>query len=147
MAVRGRDEIIRNLQRYSKAMIREFEYELLRASSTMEMKAKMNAPVGEPKKSKGVPVDIGKLRQSIFHKVDDKNLTAKVGATEFYAPYVEFGTGQYVEVDSEFKDLAMEFYVNGQGKMRPRPFLIPAFYSERNKFIQNIKNIVRKYSA
>lgn len=136
MAVRGRDEIIRNLQRYSQSMIREFEYELLRASSTMEMKAKMNAPV-----------DLGKLRQSIFHRVNNTELTAEVGATEFYAPYVEFGTGQYVQVDSEFKDLAMEFYVNGQGKMRPRPFLIPAFYSERNKFIQNIKNIVRKYSA
>ena len=136
MAVRGRDEIIRNLQRYSQSMIREFEYELLRASSTMEMKAKMNAPV-----------DLGKLRQSIFHRVNNTELTAEVGATEFYAPYVEFGTGQYVQVDSDFRDLAMEFYVNGQGKTRPKPFLIPAFYSERNKFIQNIKNIVRKYSA
>ena len=136
MAVRGRDEIIRNLQRYSQSMIREFEYELLRASSTIEMKAKMNAPV-----------DLGKLRQSIFHRVNNTELTAEVGATEFYAPYVEFGTGQYVQVDSDFRDLAMEFYVNGQGKTRPKPFLIPAFYSERNKFIQNIKNIVRKYSA
>jgi len=147
MAVRGRDEIIRNLQRYSQSMIREFEYELLRASSTMEMKAKMNAPVGKGKKTKGVPVDLGKLRQSIFHKVDNKKLRAKIGATEFYAPYVEFGTGQYVEVDPEFEKLAMKFYVNGEGKMQAQPFLIPAFYSERNKFIQNIKNIVKKYSA
>lgn len=136
MAVRGRDEIIRNLQRYSQSMIREFEYELLRTSSTMEMKAKMNAPV-----------DLGKLRQSIFHRVNNTELTAEVGATEFYAPYVEFGTGQYVQVDSDFRDLAMEFYVNGQGKTKPKPFLIPAFYSERNTFIQNIRNIVRRYSA
>jgi len=90
MAVRGRDEIIRNLQRYSQSMIREFEYELLRASSTMEMKAKMNAPVGKGKKTKGDPVDLGKVSQSIFHEIHNKKLITKIGANNFSEPYVEF---------------------------------------------------------
>lgn len=131
----SRREIINNLRRYYKGMVREFEYELLRASSSMEMKAKMKAPV-----------DLGKLRQSIYHKVDNKKLIGEVGATEEYAPYVEFGTGKYVKVDNEFKDLAMTFYVNGQGRTKSRPFLVPSFYEERKKFIENIKNIVNKYS-
>lgn len=133
----SRHEIINNLKRYYKGMVREFEYELLRASTSIEMKAKSR-----------VPVDIAGIKKSIYSdsKNIKKNLTAEVGATEEYAPYVEFGTGKYVKVDNEFKDLAMTFYVNGQGRTKPRPFLIPAFYEERKKFIENIKGIVNKYS-
>lgn len=131
----NRQQIISNLRRKAESLVREYEYEIQRTASQIELDSKQKCPV-----------DLGKLRQSIYSKVDKDNLTAEVGATEFYAPYIEFGTGHFVKVNEEFKELAMSFYVNGEGKTRPQPFLIPAFYQNRQKFIQNIKNITKKYS-
>lgn len=39
------------------------------------------------------PVDTGNLRNSITHKVDEKEPAAYVGTNIEYAPYVELGTG------------------------------------------------------
>lgn len=43
------------------------------------------------------PVDTGALRNSISHKVVDeaKETACYIGTNQEYAPYVEFGTGQY----------------------------------------------------
>lgn len=45
------------------------------------------------------PVDTGRLRNSIAHKVviDDRDSAAYVGTNLEYAVYVEFGTGIYAE--------------------------------------------------
>ena len=78
----------------------------------------------------------GKLKQSIYHKMDYIKATAQLGATEMYAPYVEFGTGTKVSIPKGFEEMAMKFYVNGKGTMSAHPFLIPAFLEES----QNFKN-------
>lgn len=44
-----------------------------------------------------VPVDTGNLRQSITHKVDEQDLSVIIGTDVEYAPYMEFGTGEYAE--------------------------------------------------
>lgn len=49
--------------------------------------------VAEGFAKKLAPVDTGALRNSISHKVVDKD--AYVGTNQEYAAYVEFGTGQY----------------------------------------------------
>lgn len=41
------------------------------------------------------PVDTGRLRNSIGHKVDKEKQTAYIGTNVEYAPFVEFGTGIY----------------------------------------------------
>lgn len=43
------------------------------------------------------PVDTGNLRNSISHKVDDKEPAAYIGTNTEYAAYVEMGTGKYTE--------------------------------------------------
>lgn len=45
------------------------------------------------------PVDTGRLRNSIAHKVstDRGETAAYIGTNLEYAPYVEFGTGKYAE--------------------------------------------------
>lgn len=43
------------------------------------------------------PVDTGKLRNSISHKVDSAEPAAYIGTNSEYAPYVELGTGKYAE--------------------------------------------------
>jgi HK97 gp10 family phage protein len=94
-----------------------------------------------------VPKDMGQLSNAItVHPIDEK--TFEVVAQKFYAPYVEFGTGAkaanyLASQDEELKAYAMQFYVNGQGRMTPRPFFFPAFEQEKKKMIENIKAIIQ----
>lgn len=41
------------------------------------------------------PVDTGRLRNSIAHKVDTAAQEVYIGTNLYYAPYQELGTGQY----------------------------------------------------
>ena len=43
------------------------------------------------------PVDTGRLRNSISHKVDEEEKAAYIGSDLDYAAYVELGTGKYAE--------------------------------------------------
>ena len=129
----------------SKASI-ETKFEVARGLSQIELSAKMI-----------VPVDLGKLKQSIKTEIDPSGFRGKVNATEHYAPYVEFGTGQFVKIPTQFdsiskdykidfKKMAMDFYVNGQGRTRPRPFLIPSWAKELPVFHRNLRKIVKNLS-
>lgn len=42
-------------------------------------------------------VDTSKLRNSISHEVDDSGQAVYVGTNVEYAPYVELGTGKYIQ--------------------------------------------------
>lgn len=64
------------------------------------------------------PVDTGNLRSSITTSVesDGSNVTATVGTNVEYAPFVEYGTK----------------------KMSAKPFLIPAFESNKEWILQTL---------
>lgn len=96
-----------------------------------------------------VPKNLNKLAGS-----GQKNITDLTGTVSFggggvdYAPYVEFGTGQFAKsylssMPNEIKSYAMTFYVNGQGKVPAQPFLIPAFLKYRKEFIKDMKDIAK----
>ena len=83
-----------------------------------------------------------------------KTITELTGTVSFggagvdYAPYVEFGTGQFAKsylssMPNEIKSYAMTFYVNGQGRVPAQPFLIPAFLKYRKQFIKDMKDIAK----
>lgn len=95
-----------------------------------------------------VPVSVlvtsGKLKQSIKAEYKNNGLQGEISATEKYAPYVEFGTGQFVKVPKGFEEMAMSFYVNGEGKMKPRPFLIPSWASEVPIFKRKLRKIIEE---
>jgi len=70
------------------------------------------------------PVDTGNLRGSINSEVDEGKLSVRIGTPVEYAPYIEFGTGEYAE--------------NGMGRkdwkgMKSQPFLRPALIENREK--------------
>ena len=90
-----------------------------------------------------VPVNLGKLKQSIKAEYKNNNLKGIISATESYAPYVEFGTGQFVKVPKGFEKMAMSFYVNGKGRTKPRPYLIPSWASELPIFRNKLKKIIK----
>lgn len=43
------------------------------------------------------------------------------------AAYIEFGTGAFIQIAPEWKDLAWSFYVNGKGMLHAKPYLYPAW--------------------
>jgi HK97 gp10 family phage protein len=96
-----------------------------------------------------VPVDMGYLRSSGIPSYTDNQLKGTVsfgGASAPYAPYVEFGTGKAAIIPQGFSDFAMEFYVNGEGNMKPQPYLIPAFIKYKKIFLKDLRKIAKNIS-
>ena len=97
-----------------------------------------------------VPVNHNRLKPSIRARNKDK--TSIVGTDVQYAPYVEFGTGNKVNVPSELSEYAMQF--KGAGirdvNTRSQPYLFPAFFINRKRLNdrtdKRMANIFRKNS-
>jgi HK97 gp10 family phage protein len=89
------------------------------------------------------PVDLGFLRNNIA-LVPISDLTFAVEAKAKYSPYIEFGTGGQVSIPAGYEDLAMMF--KGRGlrtiNIRPQPFLIPSYETEKPKLIQRLKKLL-----
>ena len=89
------------------------------------------------------PVDLGFLRGQIsIEPVND--LTFEVEAKAKYSAYIEFGTGGEVRIPAGYEDLAILF--KGRGvrtvNIRPQPFLIPSFETEKPKLIDRLKKLL-----
>lgn len=87
------------------------------------------------------PVDTGNLRGSINSEVDEGKLSVKIGTPVEYAPYIEFGTGEYAE-NGEGRKGGWFFEYDGnkgeKGKRftrgnKPQPFLRPALLENKEK--------------
>lgn len=57
---------------------------------------------------KNAPADTGRLRSSISWEQLD-GLSIRISVHSAHAPYVEFGTGKYVDVPAELQDYAAQF--------------------------------------
>jgi HK97 gp10 family phage protein len=92
------------------------------------------------------PVDTGKLRQSISNKRVGE-FTYAVFSFSPYAPYMEFGTGRLTSVPEVLKPLARLFRGNGirEVNLRPQPFMYPAFLRNRQRYINDLKQLLKKY--
>jgi len=106
---------------------------LFKGALDIESGAKMKAPV-----------DTGRLRSSIQSKIDHEDVSAEVTVNVDYAPYVEFGTGQYAREylagkPREMVDHAREFKRPKDGYSPARPFLFPTYYEQRPKIIKALK--------
>jgi hypothetical protein len=64
------------------------------------------------------------------------------------AAYIEFGTGryfpQYPGKEAEWQALAREYYVNGEGWMRPAPYFYPSVKSGLVSLQSNIKQVLKR---
>lgn len=122
------DEIKRNIKQVT-------ERAMLSACLIVEASAKSNSKVGS-----------GDLRDTITHNIKQHSdqLIGQVGSPLMYAPYVEFGTGEFAENGNGrkggwvYKTPDGEFHFT-MG-MKPDPFLRPAFRDNK----ENIKNIFAK---
>jgi len=75
----------------------------------------------------------------------NKGKTGEVIVGAGYGPYVEFGTGSKVQVPPELREYAMQFKGAGirQVNLRARPYLYPAYFVNRDKFIRECDKILR----
>src|SRR5690606_6455672 len=93
--------------------------------------AKNLAPRGmETNKDGNATINIAQLinvehTDHLFYSV--KGQAKDQPGTPPIAAYLEFGTGAFVDVATEWKDMAMMFYKNGKGYLRPHPYLYPAY--------------------
>ena len=89
---------------------------------------------------------------NIDKKFTDKGLSGEVGVMgdmegNHIAAYIEFGTGLSArEILAPYpqwiKDIAHEFYVNGQGKLQGKPYLYNNFLVIAEKFKRDLKELV-----
>lgn len=86
------------------------------------------------------PVDTGSLRNSISHRVDEKEKVVYIGTNVEYAAYVELGTGKYAEGGRQdpwvYQDTEGKWHhTHGQ---RAQPYLKPAVADHK----QTYRNII-----
>jgi len=138
MKVKGVDKVLKKLARFGDEADRKVIAVTMITAQEIATDAAQKAPT-----------DMGKLKQSI-NATQETPYKWWVNANVSYAAYVEFGTGTNVEVPNEWKDIAMAYYVNGQGFMHPQPFLYPAYRKGIKQYEQDLKDLldslVRKFN-
>lgn len=94
--------------------------------------------------------DIAAVRQSINSAFDAAKLESMVYAGnvsgDHKAAYLEFGTGKYAakyvgKLTPDWQALAMQFYVNGKGKLRQHPYLLPAYKQESKRLADKLTKL------
>lgn len=96
-----------------------------------------------------VPVDTGNLKNSIQStpiKVSKNEIIGGVEVGAEYSPYVEFGTGTRVKVDSELSAFASQFKGAGikEVNLPAQPFFYPAVFKQRQELPKNIERTLKK---
>ena len=126
----------KNLSTYKTKMFRDVVRLVENAITDVQILAMRDAP-------KFVNID---------KKFTNKGLTGEVGVMgemegNHIAAYIEFGTGLSArEILAPYpqwiKDIAHEFYVTGQGKLKGKPYLYNNFLVIAEKFKRDLKELV-----
>lgn len=133
--ITGADKLIKRLNELGKAdFVRS---EILAASFQIESDAKQNAS-----SITNAPPEVV---QMINRTIINDGLTAVINQNALpMGAYLEFGTGVYVRVAPEWKDMAWQFYVNGKGRLRAYPYMYPAFVKGRDMFIKSLRAKIKQ---
>lgn len=86
----------------------------------------------------------------INSKIEPDKLNGEVGVmgNDPLSAYFEFGTGLYASwilapYPQWIKDIAMQFYVNGEGKLRGKPYLFPNFFIAQEWMLKELNKLVK----
>jgi hypothetical protein len=148
VTVKGLDKALADLNTKSDAVIDAVKESLASAATDIEIQAIRNAP----STWNGLPLNI---KQRIDKVSENNGLAWKVGVQsgdpvfEIEA-WLEFGTGlsakeilanpQYTQ---EVRDIARQFYRNGEGRIIGRPYLMPAFFANTANLVQEIEEQIK----
>lgn len=130
------DNVLGKLDTLSKEMRKNVELTINKHALRIESDAKSR-----------VVVDTGRLRSSIkTEKLGELGRTVYTNVE--YAPYVEFGTKSKVQttiMGEDYSKIAIQFKKSngGAGGVSARPFLFPAYETERPRIIKALKDLVK----
>lgn len=131
--ISGLDGLKKKLEQKSKNIREGVEDELTATAFDINRKQKRYAPV-----------DTGRLRSSLSVDVS-KGLSKEISANVDYAPFIEFGTGGLVEIPAGLEEIAQQFRRKGVRKINltARPFFFRAYFEEKPKLIEKIRNLLK----
>jgi hypothetical protein len=135
--ISGFDELVRKLSTYGSNVDQFVKNEIAATGFQIVADAKSNVS--------SIPNAPAEIKQMISNSVTNNGYTAKINQNALpMGAYIEFGTGVYVTVAPEWKDLAWQFYVNGKGRLRAHPYMYPAFIKGRDEFIKVLEAKLRQ---
>ena len=106
-------ELARNFNRINRDANNEIERAIVKSALIVERDAKLNCPV-----------DTGRLRQSISHRLVEENdiIAAETGTNVEYAKSIEFGTS----------------------RQSAQPFLFPAYNNNKQRILRELARAFRR---
>jgi hypothetical protein len=114
---------------------------------TIEIDKALNTSIADINKLQKAytPVDTGRLRQG-NRFMAAKEMTYLIYNDVDYAPYIEFGTGDAVNIPAGLEEVAAQFKGKKGVKLTrvARPFFFRAFYEKKAELLENIKKILTK---
>jgi len=137
VVVNGLSGLQKKLGSLSKEIEQEVKLQVLDSATTIQLQAIGAAPAG--------------LKGRIDSTPQNNGFASEIGvqSSTNIPVYVEFGTGtsaaEYVPtLPKEIQEYARQFYVNGKGRIKKQPYLIPAFLRESPLFIKELEKILKK---
>jgi len=127
--IEGLNELLTTLKEYPKEVQEEVKEEIDAFALDVVKKAKTRAAV-----------DVGGLNSSIQYRSQE----GLIVAAKLYAPFVEFGTGDLVDVPAGLEDYAIQFKGRGIRKvnLKARPFFFNSFFEEKPKLLDRLKKLL-----
>lgn len=139
--ITGQNELIRALSKFGEEAEKRIDQITHATATQIADQAKLNAPRANAEINIAQTINVSK-ESHLFY-------TVNVQAVPI-AAYLEFGTGAFVDVAPEWKDLAWEFYKNGKGRLRPQPYLYPAYTRGKKIYEANLnallEHLTKKHS-
>jgi HK97 gp10 family phage protein len=130
-------ELAKKFREKSDKATNAVERAIQKGALQVERDAKINAPV-----------DTGRLRASISHRLNNSgtdNPSASIGTNVEYAKYVEYGTAQRGEVSAAFLDIPENItYKTDKKGMPAQPFLMPSFLKNKRAIMYDIKKAMQQ---
>jgi hypothetical protein len=147
--VGGIEAFVATLKVWDKKMIEQANKEVIGAAMRTAALAKMRLqPL--PEDDAEMAADIAAVRASINYVHDKENITSTVFAgntqKDHFAAYLDVGTGEHAakEVKTlpfEYEALFWQFFVNGEGTMRPHQYLTKTYIEEGKRFVDKLKGL------
>lgn len=147
--IKGLRQTIFALEQKADARLKEIDMEMAAGVEQMATTAKSIFPTGnQASKSQTQVYSIirGSIKSVKKRTYQYELVAGDVG--DPMAAYIEFGTGkyfpQYPGKEAEWQELARQYYVNGEGWMRPAPYFYPSVISGLVSLQSNIKQVLAR---
>lgn len=142
LEVTGTENLIRDFKGYEKEATKAVDKAVSDTAKAVETDAKkrLNGNFGSRKH-----VVYGNLLRSIYNRAV-QSMEKVVGTPVKYAAYIEFGTGDLVEIPTGLESVAAQFKGKGIRKVNIKgdSFLNWAAVNQRKKFIERIQTNLNK---